>query len=255
MLSPDAYGAVILLVQVLTVVVPVIAVKVKWRAGWRWFGLGIASWAAAFVVKAFIHYGLIEALWPPGWSRGAEGMVMGLNSGLTEMGAAALVFVVLLRRQRPGLPELLAFGVGIGAFEVLWLWLEGALAVDSPDPVPMPYWAVAAAASERPAALVAHTATRLLIFVAVRDRWLLPALIPIATFTLVDGAAIYGRDLAKWDWENPAVLAGFEAGHLVVTGVEALAAQYFWRAAARRVPSSMGEGSCSDESLLRPDDV
>lgn len=61
---------------------------------------------------------------------------------------------------------------------------------------------------EREITLIGHTASRLLVYLTVRLRSFLPVTVALAAFVLVDGGAMYG-EAAKWNWNDPALLAAF----------------------------------------------
>src|SRR5262245_62681775 len=86
-----------------------------WSRGARWssFALGILSWIGGVAAKTLV----MAALDPAGLSGCApavQGLVGGLVSAATELGAAW----ILLRRARFSLADALAFGAGIGIFEL-----------------------------------------------------------------------------------------------------------------------------------------
>lgn len=208
---------------------PVLCLRLR-GAAWRWFGLGIASWALAFVVKATLHYAAgLETLSAP-----SQGALAGLLSAACELGFAAL----FLRRRTLSAADVLAFGAGIGSFEVFFVLGLGALeALDTGAtavPPPMP----AAAAwlfflIERAIALVGHVSSRVLVYVALRARWALPAAVAVLFFACVDGVASYGH-AAGWDWGRPAVLGGLMLFLAALGATEAGVAWWAWRTARER---------------------
>src|SRR5438552_14704262 len=100
------------------VAVPVLAIR-RLGASWKWFALGILSWVIAVIVKTLLQAAADAAVGSLPWS--AQAVVSGLISATTEPGAAAC----FLWRAKPHLPNILAFGAGIGAFEALFVLLAG----------------------------------------------------------------------------------------------------------------------------------
>jgi len=198
-------------------VVPVLYVRWRGRAAWRWFALGIASWALALVFKVGLQLG-VEALPAPAIGKG---MLAGVISAACELGAAAL----FLRRRDLRGGDLIAFGVGIGAFEVLF----AAVLSVTQDAAPEAKWvACLAFGIERSVTMVGHVASRVLVHVSLRVRRLLPALIAMGAFATVDGVAATGSE-AGWNWDAPQVLFPFLGFVTLVGGLEAWAAWWSWR--------------------------
>jgi hypothetical protein len=206
---------------------PVLYLRLRRGAAWRWFGLGIASWGVALVVKTLLEVPL-EFLDLPA---GVRGVASGLVSAAGELGMAA----AFLRRRTLSVANVLAFGAGIGAFEVLFtlaLWAigvgeNGGTAADVSSAMPVGL-ACLFYLVERAVTLVGHVASRVLVYVSLQARWLLPAGLAVAIFACVDGVASYGYT-AEWDWDDVGVRALFMALITVLGTVEAGAAWLFWR--------------------------
>ena len=198
---------------------PVLCVRYRGRAGWRWFLLGIASWVMALAAKSAIQLAL-EAMTT---SAALQGGLGGIVSALCELGAAAL----FLRRRDLRGSDLIAFGVGIGAFEVLFVMVLGWTTESGPSSV---VWWVTWIEFfvERSLAMIVHVASRVLVHVALRIRNILPALIAVFTFASVDGLASYGW-AAGWNWEAAHVLVPVLGFIAIMGGLEAWAAWWFWR--------------------------
>ncbi len=208
-----------LVLIVILAVAPVLYVRLRGHAAWRWFFLGIGSWAMALVAKSVIQVGLEELTTSAVW----KGSLGGIVSALCELGAAAL----FLRRRDMRGNDLIAFGVGIGAFEVVFVMALGwATDIGTSSLV---WWAVGLELSvERILSMIGHVASRVLVHVSFRIRRILPALIAMGVFASVDGIASYGW-AAGWDWDSVRVLVlvlGFIA---VMGGLEAWAAWWYWR--------------------------
>jgi hypothetical protein len=206
------------------VLAPVLTLR-RFGAGWKWFGLGVLSWILGVVVKSVLTYAL-DTAGLVRFSIPLQATVGGVVSALTELGAAAW----FLRRARLRLPAAVAFGAGVGVFEVLFVltigWLEG---LEYPLPPEGRFAFVDGLfLLERFLALVGHTASRLMIYVGVRHRAWSPVLIALLLFSLVDGVAAYGV-LAEWDWSDNALRARFLLFVAVIGTVEAILAWRFAR--------------------------
>jgi hypothetical protein len=90
---------------------------------------------------------------------------------------------------------------------------------------------------ERTITFVGHVASRVLIYAALARRDFVPAAVAVAIFWLCDGGAVYGG-LAGWRWDDPWVLAGFDAYLAVLGIIEAAAAWCF----SRRIPWKVAPG-------------
>lgn len=198
-------------------------------ARWKWFGLGILSWVIGVVLKALLQRGL-DALSGAALPWSAQAGASGIVSAVTELGAAAC----FLWSAKLRLPDVLAFGVGIGTFEALFTvllgWLEG---LDGVVTSPGHRFAFVGGffLLERLLALIGHTASRVLLYIGLCQKWLLPAFLSVVLFSLVDGAAAYGI-LAKWDWDDAGLLMRFYLFLAAAVGLEMAAAWWF----GRRVP-------------------
>jgi hypothetical protein len=199
-------------------------------ARWKWFGLGILSWVIGVVVKALLQWAW-DAAGGSSLPWSGQAAVAGVLSAVTELGAAAC----FLWGAKLRLADVLAFGVGIGVFEALFVlllgWLEG---LDGPAVSPGNRLAFVGGffLLERVLALIGHTASRVLLYVGLREKWLLPAVLAVVLFSAVDGTTSYGV-LAKWDWEDPTLLPHFYLFVAAVGGLEVAAAWWF----GRRVPA------------------
>jgi hypothetical protein len=208
---------------VLLVIVPILLLRWKYGAQWKWLGLGVASWMLGVLVKQVLAVSG-EAVGQERLCPVSQATINGLISALTELGAAAW----FLRRAQLRWADILAFGVAIGAFEVfvvLWLvWLEW---LDGPPAGSLPPIFELDLLVQRSIAMMGHVASRVLVYVGLRMRWLLPALIAVTLFSLVDGVADYSL-VARWDWSDPKVITGYYLFAGIVSAVEALAAWFFW---------------------------
>lgn len=209
---------------------PVLLLRIRYGAAWRWIGIGIASWVLALIGKVGLDAGLgCAGLYDQ--SAMVQGIVGGLNSAIWELGMAA----VFLRGRSLSTPNVLAFGVGIGAFEVLFVIAIGLLSLLGDEGVAAGDHATMAAelgllffVLERGITLVGHVASRVLVYVALRHRALLPLAVALATFSIVDGVASYGW-AAGWDWEDSATLGILYLFLIAVGAIEVAGAWWFWR--------------------------
>jgi hypothetical protein len=193
----------------------------------RWIFVGILSWMLALAIKIpalLVVYGFDGV---PAFPISATAILHGLISAAAELGMAAL----LLHRSRLSFLDALAFGVGVGSFEVVWVLWEGSLElIDSGDFTGPNALAMASGPLllERAITLISHTASRLLVYISVVRRYVLPAAIAVALFALCDGVAVYGG-LAGWRWEHATVRYGFNAFLAALAAVEMGAAWFFSR--------------------------
>jgi len=221
---------------------PLLVLRLRYGARLRWALLGIASWVVGCTAKVVIHYGC--GLDHPVDSLGlqlARGTLSGVVSGATELAAAALILVWA----RLKLADVLAFGAGIGAFEVPVILASACTAAPLEPTDPLPIVVQLNYPMERAITLVFHTATRLLVYVAVRRHALGFGLLALLAFTLLDGAADHGT-MAGWDFYQPSVGGGFLAFHAVLTTLVSLAAWRAWRSAPPAPqPPVPGEETCT----------
>ncbi|MBW3625818.1 MAG: hypothetical protein KY468_20690 [Armatimonadetes bacterium] len=206
------------------VVLPLAALR-SMGAPWSAFGWGILSWMIGVFVKFLLMIPL-DTVGTRLLSPGANAALSGILSAVTELGAAAW----LLRRIPLTLPNVLAFGVGIGAFEVFFTllmgWVEG---LENPAlPRPGLSFVDGFFLAERTLALIGHTASRVLIAVALAHSSLPAAFLAILLFSLIDGTAGYGI-LRQWDWEDPGLMTRFLLFVAAVVLVEAAAAWGYGR--------------------------
>lgn len=190
---------------------PVLILRIRYGARWSSFVLGILSFLIALAVKIPLSLAMPRsAVWA------------GVISAVTELGAAA----IFLRPRMRG-ADVLAFGAGIGCFEIVMKMAMGAAGASEPA-------GTAAAAPllltlvEHASTVVGHTASRALVYVARSARRLAPAAIALATFSLVDGMAAHGA-LRGWEWGSLAVYGPFVLFLAAVAAVETGAAIWFWK--------------------------
>jgi hypothetical protein len=81
---------------------------------------------------------------------------------------------------------------------------------------------------ERFFALLGHTASRVLIFVALCCKQWLPGIVAFVTLSSVDGLAAHGLT-ANWNWEDTMVNVRFQMVVAATTLIEGSAAGWFVR--------------------------
>ncbi len=179
-----ASGALMMLVAL----VAVFFWKFKSRVQWRWFWAGAAIWTVGVALKFAVALPLNPIFFAAmkfsaGWNLGLGSAYLGLLTGIFEIGvtlAAALIW----RRLAADPARALAVGLGAGAFEALLLGLAAfagsiaALASGQTELVLKSLTVMAAQTSllwltgpaERVIAILAHTASRVLVLRAVAGR-------------------------------------------------------------------------------------
>lgn len=182
-------------------------------ARWRWLFLGIASWGIAVVLK-IVANGSLWLLGLEGQPAPVQAAATGVVSAVAELGTTALFLFLGKPRWR----DVLLFGAGIGGFEALLL-LPGHV-FGAPPAIGFLF------VLDRGLALVGHTASRVLVF-AARGRWP-AALVAVATFSIIDGAADF-MQADGIDFLIPAVYARFLAVSAAVGAVEVAAAVFYRR--------------------------
>ena len=146
----------------------------RWTAApWKWFWVGAGIWTLAVAVKFAIAIplngpllgGLKSSL--PHWAYLTLGMIYG--GGLTGITEVLFTYLAALRwRQMSATADrAVAVGVGVGAFEAALLAIA-ATAGTIVAGLGVPTWSVALApAMERVIAILCHTASRVLVLLAV----------------------------------------------------------------------------------------
>jgi len=162
--------------------------------------------------------------------------------------------LAVLRRRNPHLVDILAFGAAIGAFEALFVLVTAGSVGAAGQPggpttaptrllAPIPV-GLLIGAFERPATLVLHTAQRLLVSLTVYQRRVVPGLVALAGFILVDGLASYGHT-AGWNWKDPHVLVPMELSIVAAAALWAVVAWLLWRKSGGLPTESPAGGAAS----------
>ena len=204
-------------------------------------GYGALSYAlGAVVFKGLLYDGLVVPVLhkrlSPAWLATTQGLV----SALSELGAAALFFLLVIPRL--SLPDLIGFGAAAGIIEAIILPLMslGGINIFSGTPVEnyaaeqwqdwgaTPFTVMVFPIVERGLTLVLHTSSRALIYATIVLGNVFPALLAVSLFACVDGLVYYGL-LNKWK------LLSFRVA-IKLYGVVAIAAAIltfvFWRLSA-----------------------
>jgi len=212
----------------LCVVLSVIGPAICWRFGAhvRWMILGVVSWGMGVLVKGLVSY-LLESAGETHWPIAMRGVIAGTISASCELGAAA----VFLRKRSVRLIDAIGFGVAIGSFEIVFTMGLGVLeGLDENLRSTAPPFAFVDGlfVFERFFALLGHTASRVLIFVALCCKQWLPGIVALVTFSCIDGLAAHGL-AANWNWEDTMVNFRFQMVVAAITLIEGSAAGWFVR--------------------------
>lgn len=227
-------AGLVALVGGVLILLPVLALRRR-GAEWRWPVLGVVSWVIALAFKFAV--GAVLALALPGLLAGASpagAASWGFVSAAAELGIAA----AFLRGRRLRVPDVLAFGAGIGSFEaafVLGPFLLGV--VFAPSETAPGLATTLLVLAERAITLVGHVASRVLVYEAVAGGRPLAGIVALVLFVAVDGTATHGSN-AGWEWKDPAVHGGFLAFCAVVGAIEVLVARALWRPATPSPPGA-----------------
>lgn len=175
----------------------------RFEVSWRAFVYGSGSWGFGCILKMALYHGLIRRL--PHDERCLLGVsaLNGLVSGLTELGLALVFFLVL----KPlTLPEVLAFGIGIGAIEAFLVATTGdpLKGTDLAEPARRLEEVVSSQTGlrgivyrqilpclERLIAAALHVGTRGLVYLSRRSGSPVPFLVALGVFVLADGVVGY----------------------------------------------------------------
>jgi len=189
----------------LLLALPFILAVAAGRGGMLWTALGGGIWGVSVAIK-FLVTDLLELAGVRRLEPAPRALIHGLVSALCELGAAGVAFLWLLP---PGTAlHAAAFGAGAGWIEmlaILFLALGTAGRGTAPLPDPAPETASALPQHvqwnflvERGLTLIGHLGSRGLVWLMARGfTWC--GILAVATFSLVDGVASYGK-FRKWDW-------------------------------------------------------
>jgi hypothetical protein len=210
---PASWGLLSLTALLGLVAAPPLAVAIG-GVPLRVVGWGAALWAAAIALKRVLASAFDwvnrERAERNKHSRYVIAASHGLLSALTELGLAA---PYLWNWHGASLPDVLAFGIGAGSAEVLYVLVLGFLTREK-DAQAMAAWARAARKSlsvrftvplERLLAGIGHAGSRGLVWVGLQHASAFGfaiVLLAAILFAGVDGVAVYGLQ-RKWDWNNP----------------------------------------------------
>ena len=187
-------------------------------ADWRLLGWGAAIWAVSVAVKAVFGFA-VDALCKQilsglRW----QAAVWGVWSAVCELGAVAVFFYLM---DLSLVVDVVAFGVGAGAVEVLLVLATALGSKSGDDSVDGQDWFVEwSGVLERASTLAGHVGSRGLIWLGIQSLVLAPLLVvAIALFALVDAVAVFGVD-AKWDWTDQMIARKMQAFLASVAAVE-----------------------------------
>lgn len=207
----------------LVAIMPAILVT-SFGASWKMIGIGAAAWATAVAVKFPTSKLLKHVIFKKHTQKkGALATLQGLLSAMTELGVAAVCYAIFFRQ--PSLSNLIAFGIGASSIEIFFVlalgfieekrcstsavqnaWIFGAK---------QSIWVRYMMLIERFAALLVHVGSRGLVYLGLTHLNLMLFLIPVVSFSAVDGTACYGK-LANWNWFQPKICRLFYVFVLVI---------------------------------------
>jgi hypothetical protein len=220
-----SWGYVSLLWLVTLVLAPTLWVAFIAHAAWQTVVSGAAIWAVSIALKQpaakwlnliFSHRDAYFS-----WA-----LSQGLLSSLLELGASAAYLQGL---KNASLASVLAFGIGAGSGEVIYVLGLGFFTKTDPDALAA--WTRAAADSlcvryqvpiERMFALIGHVGSRGILYVGLHSSRPAQALLLITAvvlFALVDSVAYYGH-LRGWNWSDPPLCAKTQGFFALVSIIE-----------------------------------
>jgi hypothetical protein len=176
-------------------------------------GLGSAAWLLAVILKIPLATALRFYCRRHELGKYERAVVVGLFSGLSELGLSVVCFASLLGPL--DVTDIVAFGVGASSTEVCLVMIL-ALSQKS-EPESERAWVAGARESlvvrymqplERFLAMGLHVASRGLVYFALLDRSYLLGIFPFVCFSAVDGVACYGHN-SDWNWFTPTVARSF----------------------------------------------
>jgi hypothetical protein len=185
---------------------------------------GAGLWAVSVAFKHLLG-GVLRRSLRSATGVGLASALHGFLSAVTELGAAG---IYLFTWENAPLLHIVAFGAGAGCAEVLYVLIWGSFT--RADEGKQAAWARSAASSlcvrytvplERVFALVGHTGSRGLVWVALHDSGFAQIsllTIAIVLFTAVDAVAAYGLH-RQWNWDDPQLC---RRTHLFFGGISVL---------------------------------
>lgn len=183
-----------------------------------WFVLGGITWAVSVGIKIVLA-GLFDLSYKERLSAKAYAAWQGLLSAVTELGAAALVFIYVL--STGSLASVVAFGAGAGVLEALiLLGLAFVSKEKSEDKETLPWYQRWTFVIERFGALLGHIGSRGLVWLSVHGS-IYPLVLAVIAFASIDGVATYGT-FKKWDWLELKTWKRFYGFVIVVGMVEVM---------------------------------
>lgn len=196
--------------------------------------VGAAAWALALLLKMLVNGTgpVVRAT-----RRGTPGAALaGFVSGVSEMGVLYLAAIAGL--VTASIANGLWTGIGASVAEIAYLISVGMLKRNEPETLKQQrIWLRGARSSrlvrhifavERLLATVLHVACRVLVLATVASGSLVPLVMALGFFVIVDGTATYGV-VRRWNWCRPRTARRFYAFLTAAAGAAAGAA--FWLAA------------------------
>ncbi|MCG8402643.1 MAG: hypothetical protein MJA84_13800 [Firmicutes bacterium] len=183
-----------------------------------WFLLGAVTWAVSVGVKIVLS-GLVDIEVKERLSAKHNAALQGLLSAVTELGAAAFVFLFVLPEGK--LAYVIAFGAGAGIIEAAILLIVALLTKKETESAKkLPWYQQWTFFIERFGAFLGHVGSRGLIWLGVHGP-VYSIILAVIGFASVDGVAVYGT-YQKWDWLQPKIWKRFY-GFVMLVGVAEIA--------------------------------
>lgn len=166
-----------------------------------WFVLGGITWAVSVGIKV-IFSGLLDLhvlQAKRDVSKKLHALLHGLLSAVTELGAAAFVFIRILPEGNPF--YVIVFGIGAGLSEATVLLIIALFSKEKNNEKSIPWYQKWTFVIERFGALLGHVGSRGLVWLSAHG-FMYPFFIALVLFASVDSVATYGV-FKKWDWLEP----------------------------------------------------
>ena len=216
-------------IGVFAIVGPVI-ISASVEGSWRAILWGALAWTVSLVGKVVLNWGVRRSHLAQG--NVALASVLGIASACLELGIAGTV--LFLTGPPRDLGYILAFGVGAGSLEILFVLLEAI--GQHPDDRTLKNWMDGAQRSfwvrhtlvlERLGAWLRHVGSRGMISITILGGPTWPFILAILAFAIMDGLADFG-ELRGWNWYAPRVHNAFFWSIFLVGVIEIVLTAFLW---------------------------
>ena len=196
---------------------------------------GAGVWAVSVAIKHPLAL-LLSRLMGSRMALPGRSVAQGMLSAICELSAAGLYFLL---RPPSGWNNVVAFGIGAGCIEVVYVLVLGIVeGIRGRDPDLDAAWLAGAKCSlcvrysvplERLLALIGHTASRGLVYAGVSAYSGLRLVLCLAVllFAAVDGVSYYGLK-TEWDWSSPSLCRRFYSFIGGISLIEAAVLVLLW---------------------------